>query len=641
MTARHSLAALAAALLALTGCIGDDGDSDGPAPDVGATDGARTDFDPPPDSTPPLPDAALDLGVGVCLTDDDCEGARRCLEGRCVACLGDDDCVAGYLCEADECVEGCRADRPCPAGAICEAGACVPGCTPDAPCPDEDGCVDGACVACDTLGPDRPPECPAYPCACIVDEECPADAYCLDACTCEIGCRDDLGCADGERCDLEAHTCVPECAADPDCADGICEAGRCIARGVGCRDDDGCNPGDRCEDDRCVPDVDACVADAYEPNDDFASATMVELMGDGTRDYGAVGICPGDVDLYRHRFEAGDTLRARLQYGDPAPLLTLRLVDAGGALVADGQIGNASTWIEHTFGAAGDYAVEVRGADPAVRIGYSLELSVEAASMCVDTDVYPDRDADGFGVDAGAESRCLEVDDTPAGFARRSGDCRPRDTWANPDAAEICGDWVDDDCDGRDAPCPESQPAVGVPDWRCEDDAPPPSVYAYARFDDGGGYFRDRGCFVFFEGLPGEFYVKRALDRASDAPRCLQANGCTCPSLNGWPSYDRRLYAFTLAGDVADCAPIEIIDHGGETQPVSNDCRKYLYQLHFYDIPYSFVAAGRETLDRRLDLFPTVEVACAADTPHANLPYQSLLTAPIVRNPAYAPQRPR
>ena len=101
----------------------------------------------------------------------------------------------------------------------------------------------------------------------------------------------------------------------------------------------------------------------------------------------------------------------------------------------------------------------------------------------------------------------------------------------------------------------------------------------------------------------------------------------------------RRFYAFTLAGDdPATCAPIEIIDHGGETQPVSNDCRKYLYQLHFYDIPYSFIAAGREAIDRRLTLFPTVEVACAADRPHANLPYQSLLTAPIRRNPNYRPQ---
>ncbi|MCA9542260.1 MAG: hypothetical protein KC620_25360, partial [Myxococcales bacterium] len=258
--------------------------------------------------------------------------------------------------------------------------------------------------------------------------------------------------------------------------------------------------------------------------------------------------------------------------------------------------------------------------------------------MCMDVQVYIDEDGDGYGVDAGAGLQCLAPDETPEGFARRSGDCAPRDPWARPMSAEICGDWVDDDCDGRDAPCPESRPAVQVPDWRCDDNAPPANVYAWARFDNGGGYFVDGGCFVFFEGLPGEFYVQRRVDRASNDASCTQINGCTCPSLNGWPSYDRRLYAFTLAGDDPDaCEAVQIIDHGGEQQPVSNHCRKYLYQMHFYEIPFSFIAGSRADLDRRLSLFPTVEIACAADLPHRNLPYQSLVTAPIQRNANYRP----
>ncbi|MEZ4431078.1 MAG: hypothetical protein R3F65_01610 [bacterium] len=623
---RAAIAAIC--LLTLNACVIVDDTGNPPLDFDAALDAA---IEPTPDSAPTA-DAAPDAAAG-CATDDDCEGARRCLEGRCVACFTDTDCVAGYLCAAGECIEGCTADAPCPPGALCADGACVPGCDATAPCPDDEGCVDGACAPCDTLGADRPPECPDAPCACAADPDCPADTWC-DGCACQPGCRDDAGCDDGQRCDPATHACVAECDQDPDCDSGICDAGRCLPRGVGCRADADCNPGDRCDATRCVPAAEDCVPDPLEPNDDLATATALQL----DREYDQVGICPGDVDLYAALMPEGATLRARLFYADPAPLLTMRLLDAAGAPVAEAFVGDASTFIEHPIAQAGVYAIEIRGAAPDVRIAYTLHAGLEAAPMCLDTPIYPDRDADGFGVDAGQESRCLDPGDTPPGFARQTGDCRPRDPWANPDAAEICNDYVDDDCDGRDARCPESQPAVQVPAWSCEDDRPPANVYAYARFDDGRGYFNDRGCFVFFEGIPGEYYVKRALTRASQAASCNQINGCTCPSLNGWPSYDRRLYAFTLQGnDPAACAPIEIIDHGGETQPVSNDCRKYLYQLHFYDIPYSFVAAGRATLDRRLDLFPTLEVACAADRPHANLPYQTLLTAPIRRNPDYRP----
>lgn len=255
-----------------------------------------------------------------------------------------------------------------------------------------------------------------------------------------------------------------------------------------------------------------------------------------------------------------------------------------------------------------------------------------AGGMCTPGTLYADADDDGYGADDAATTEgCAE--ETP-GYAAAAGDCGPVDPWRNPAAQEICGDRVDDDCDGSDGACPETAPAsLDVPDWDCTGD-PPTNVYAWARFVDGGGYFRDGGCFVFFEALPGEFYVERLLERASDDPACGERNGCTCPSLNGWPSYDRRLYAFTRAEGV-DCPEIEIIDHGGEAQPVSNACRKYLYQLHFYDIPTSFFASGRAAVERRLSLFPTVEVACARDAPHQNLPFQTLLTTPVVRNPGF------
>jgi len=280
--------------------------------------------------------------------------------------------------------------------------------------------------------------------------------------------------------------------------------------------------------------------------------------------------------------------------------------------------------------------LRVRGAEAETRNSYALTVRIEAPRMCVDSTVYPDEDDDGYGADAGAAEMCLEDGEAPAGFALRGGDCRPDDVLGHPGAQEVCGDWLDDDCDGADAQCPDSMPGMRVPDWDCTGPIPP-DVYASARFPDGAGYFDDGGCFFFFEGLPGEFYVTRRLERADRAPGCAERNGCTCPSLNAWPAYDRRMYAFTLRGTPEDCEIITLIDHGGEEQPVSNGCRKYLYQMHFYDLPHSYIGRGVEAVGRRLELYPTVEVACVRDSPHANLPYQTLLTAPVELNPAFVP----
>ncbi len=658
---------LVACLSVLCGCepSSGGGDAGGDTPDgaSGALDEGVSDIAPEPEPEPDAestPDASgyPDAVPEGCVTDDDCEGARRCIEGACVACLGDLDCVDGYICEADECVEGCRDDGNCPEGSYCGAEGCIEGCADDAHCPEASICVDGGCVDCAEFDPciGVPAGCPPplMPmCGCETDDDCEPQDVCVEE-MCVEGCRDDASCAPGEICQdmicvsgcrddgpcgageiCRGLACVEGCRDDDGCEDGICEDEACLAYGIGCRVDGDCGAGDRCEADRCVPAEPECEDDRLEPNDALDGFTPL-MIG---QVYDRVGICPGDRDLYGSLLPVDNIVRARLQFGDPAPILEIRLLDERGGLVAEGMPGNAAVFLEHTVAADGVYLIEVRGADGDVRSPYSLEVTLEALPMCVDTAIYPDADGDGFGVEAGADAQCLEPDDQVPGFARAAGDCRPADPWANPDSSEICGDWVDDDCDGQDIACPESQPAVQVPDWACEGPAPA-NVYGWARFADGDGYFVDGGCFVFFEGLPGEFYVQRHLDRANQDPSCLQRNGCTCPSLNGWPSYDRRLYAFTLAGDDPDaCEQIGIVDHGGERQAVSNHCRKYLYQMHFYDIPYSLVAPTREEFERRIALFPTVEVACAADLPHRNLPYQSLLTAPIERNPAYAPLR--
>ncbi len=249
-----------------------------------------------------------------------------------------------------------------------------------------------------------------------------------------------------------------------------------------------------------------------------------------------------------------------------------------------------------------------------------------------ETAFFEDIDGDGFG-DTDSLMRAMEPID---GFAPASGDCALDDASRNPDAHEICNDILDDDCDGEDMECPTTQANdLNLPGWDCNGDAPA-NVYAWAKFEQGNGYYQDGGCFVFFEGLPGEFYVQHNLEpiaREGSEDGCLDTrNGCVCPSGGTWPSYDRRLYAFTRQAQTDDCPEISVRDHAGEEQVVSNKCRKYLYQLHFYDIPYSYIASGTDALEDRLAAFPQVEVACAEDAPHANLPYASLMTTNIMRN---------
>jgi hypothetical protein len=73
----------------------------------------------------------------------------------------------------------------------------------------------------------------------------------------------------------------------------------------------------------------------------------------------------------------------------------------------------------------------------------------EGAQGC--TPYYLDHDGDGYG--PGSETRCLCA---PQGEwrATQSGDCDDNNAAIHPDATDICGDGVDQDCDGGDPNCP-------------------------------------------------------------------------------------------------------------------------------------------------------------------------------------------
>ena len=63
---------------------------------------------------------------------------------------------------------------------------------------------------------------------------------------------------------------------------------------------------------------------------------------------------------------------------------------------------------------------------------------------------YRDTDGDGWG----DESDPLLLCEVLSGWSVEPGDCDDGDPAISPDADEICGDGVDDDCDGADEDCP-------------------------------------------------------------------------------------------------------------------------------------------------------------------------------------------
>ncbi|MFT5679444.1 MAG: hypothetical protein ACI8RZ_000348 [Myxococcota bacterium] len=64
-------------------------------------------------------------------------------------------------------------------------------------------------------------------------------------------------------------------------------------------------------------------------------------------------------------------------------------------------------------------------------------------------DWYPDSDGDGWGDDDGVVSDCVAL----SGHIETGGDCDDIDSLTSPDAAEVCDDGIDNNCDGWDSRC--------------------------------------------------------------------------------------------------------------------------------------------------------------------------------------------
>ncbi len=102
----------------------------------------------------------------------------------------------------------------------------------------------------------------------------------------------------------------------------------------------------------------------------------------------------------------------------------------------------------------------------------------------VTTTFYADNDGDGYGDPADFTEACSDADGRgPAGYIANSTDCDDSAPATFPGAPEVCGDGVDQDCDGSDLSCPGDTATndTATNDTATNDTAPPDS----GRLDSG------------------------------------------------------------------------------------------------------------------------------------------------------------
>jgi Zn-dependent metalloprotease/subtilisin-like proprotein convertase family protein len=108
----------------------------------------------------------------------------------------------------------------------------------------------------------------------------------------------------------------------------------------------------------------------------------------------------------------------------------LRVADAAGADV--GTINNWSISFPQTITPSPDCG-------PVTSTPINIEISTP-------TSYYVDADLDGFGSES---TQLICSSNAPAGFSTTSGDCNDNNSLINPNATEICGNGIDDNCNGQ------------------------------------------------------------------------------------------------------------------------------------------------------------------------------------------------
>ncbi len=315
-------------------------------------------------------------------------------------CVTDADCVDGGVCHPDskECVE-CLLDAHCPLSKKCDGET-------------------NLCVGC------------------LADADCPGDLVCDSEVHLCVECLADDDCGAGGQCDEEKSVCI-ECVDDADCAypeavcafaacmDGECVTGS-VPDGMPCNDGDPCTIDDQCDEGTCVAgETDpGCIPTGCEvepdgsPCEDGDPCTIDDLCLDGECQGGAITPECAGQDLDGDGFTPAD---GDCDDNDP------NVNPAMPELCGDGQDNDC------------DGAVDEGCQEDCVVSGCSGEICAPE-ELPSDCQWLPQYECLQFSVcgNFAPNGSCgwLETDEY---LACLEGMCLPE---------EICGNGLDDDCDG-------------------------------------------------------------------------------------------------------------------------------------------------------------------------------------------------
>ena len=439
-------------------CVDNDGDGHlGETPNC--LDGPDCD-----DTNPEINTAATEVcGDAV---DNNCDGAID--EGCCVAncdgrVCGDDgcggscgDCAAGLNCSDGQCVGG-------PAGSCggkCDAGYDAEAeCQCDPFCFDQGDCCDDICTECAATHTDQcagcVPDCNGKQCG---DDGCGGScALCGDGGTCvDFQCTFDTvpGSCEGRCGEYDGNEdcqCDSSCFKFGDCCEGICEI--CteeLPAQCGCDDKDGDGYGEGLD---CLgADCNDADADVYPGAEEVCgNGKDDDCAGDGDEPCDPVECTEeldGDGDGYCPPDDCDDT--------DPT-------VSPGAEEICEDGIDQDCDLADPTCPAVdcvdGDGDGYGEGVDCAGPDCNDLDPKVNPDVSADDDVCGDDVDQDCDGIDPECPEACVDEDldgylaataDCPEGT-----DCDDADKSIHPGAEDTCGDGVDQDCVGGDNLCPD------------------------------------------------------------------------------------------------------------------------------------------------------------------------------------------
>ncbi|KAI1292053.1 Latent-transforming growth factor beta-binding protein 4 [Halotydeus destructor] len=233
----------------------------------------------------------------VCNQDGQCMVVDDVPHDKDERCSTDASCSPGEICEAGQCLFGCRLDSDCTFDKACFNSKCVNPCSVQSPCGQNADCQPVVhrprctCLAkyagnpydyCEKIPETPPPECATDEACgrgqiceyekciegCRFDESCPTSKACINR-QCLNPCSFPEACGEEAECQAVTHrphcscgagftgdpnikcipTITPVCLHDSDCGSGtICETGKCIDA---CRTDDTCPYAMACVNRRC------------------------------------------------------------------------------------------------------------------------------------------------------------------------------------------------------------------------------------------------------------------------------------------------------------------------------------------------------------------------------------------------------